>query len=131
MTGVYDVEQRQDERSGTDHPPGLDLGVTLIDTADSYGPFTNELLVGRAVAGNPHAVLSTKVGLVGRSDGQQLRNARPDHIVSAADASLRRLRAERIDPTRCTLLTPMCRWRTPGKPWPGWSPPARSGRWGS
>ena len=97
MTGVYDVEQRQDERSEQTIRRALDLGVTLIDTADSYGPFTNELLVGRAVAGNPDAVLSTKVGLVGRSDGQQLRNARPDHIVSAADASLRRLRAERID----------------------------------
>ncbi|MFN8125916.1 MAG: aldo/keto reductase [Candidatus Nanopelagicales bacterium] len=97
MTGVYDVEQRQDERSEQTIRRALDLGVTLLDTADSYGPFTNELLVGRAIAGHTNAVVSTKVGLVGRSDGQQLRNARPDHIVSAADASIRRLRTDRLD----------------------------------
>ena len=97
MTGVYDVDQRQDERSEQTVRRALDLGMTLIDTADSYGPFTNELLVGRAAAGRPEAVFSTKVGLVGRSDGQLLHNGRPDHIVSAAEASLRRLRIEQID----------------------------------
>lgn len=97
MTGVYDVDQRQDERSGQTVRRALDLGITLIDTADSYGPFTNELLVGRAAAGRPEAIFSTKVGLVGRSDGQLLHNGRPDHVLSAAEASLRRLRAEQID----------------------------------
>lgn len=97
MTGVYDVDQRQDDRSEQTVRRALDLGATLIDTADSYGPFTNELLVGRAVAGRPGAVISTKVGLVGRSDGQLIRNGRPDYIREAADASLRRLQVDRID----------------------------------
>jgi aryl-alcohol dehydrogenase-like predicted oxidoreductase len=71
--------------------------MTLIDTADSYGPFTNELLVGRAIGGRSDVVLSTKAGLVGRSDGALLRNGRPEHIRAAADASLRRLHAQVID----------------------------------
>jgi aryl-alcohol dehydrogenase-like predicted oxidoreductase len=98
MTGVYDVDQRQDERSESTIGRAVGLGATLIDTADSYGPFTNELLVGRALASRrDQAVISTKVGLVGRSDGAVLRNARPEHVISAADASLRRLRTDRID----------------------------------
>lgn len=97
MTGVYDVDQRQDERSEQTVRRALDLGLTLLDTADSYGPFTNELLVGRAAAGRPEARFATKVGLVGRSDGQMLRDGRPEHVIGAAEASLRRLRAERID----------------------------------
>jgi aryl-alcohol dehydrogenase-like predicted oxidoreductase len=98
MTGVYDVDQRQDERSEQTIRRALDLGMTLIDTADSYGPFTNELMIGRSLAGRSEtAVLSTKVGLVGRSDGAILRDGRPEHIVSACDASLRRLQADRID----------------------------------
>ncbi len=96
MTGVYDVDQRQDDRSEATVRQALDLGATLIDTADSYGPSTNELLVGRALAGRTDAVLSTKVGLVGRSDGQLLRNGRPDHVRQALDESLRRLGADRI-----------------------------------
>ena len=97
MTGVYDVDQRQDDRSEQTVRRALDLGVTLLDTADSYGPFTNELLVGRAVGGRDDAVISTKVGLVGRSDGQLIRNVRPDYIREAADASLRRLQTDCID----------------------------------
>ena len=98
MTGVYDVDQRQDERSEATIARAVDVGATLIDTADSYGPFTNELLVGRALRGRrDSAVISTKVGLVGRSDGAVLRDGRPAHIVSAVDASLRRLRTDRID----------------------------------
>lgn len=97
MTGVYDLEQRQDDRSVATIRRALDLGVTLVDTADSYGPFTNELLVGRALAGRRDIITSTKVGLVGRSDGAQLRNGRPDHVHSAADGSLRRLGVEHLD----------------------------------
>lgn len=97
MTGVYDVDQRQDDRSEQAVRRALDLGVTLIDTADSYGPFTNELLVGRAVAGRSDAVISTKAGLVGRSDGQLIRNGSPGYILEAADASLRRLQTDVLD----------------------------------
>jgi aryl-alcohol dehydrogenase-like predicted oxidoreductase len=98
MTGVYDVDQRQDERSEATIARAVGVGATLIDTADSYGPFTNELLVGRALLGRrDSAVISTKVGLVGRSDGAILRDGRPEHILLAVDASLRRLRTDRID----------------------------------
>lgn len=98
MTGVYDVDQRVDERAEATIRRSLDLGVTFVDTADAYGPFTNELLVGRALAGRQDsAVVATKVGLVGRSDGNLLRDGRPEHVRSACDASLRRLQREQID----------------------------------
>lgn len=97
MTGVYDVGRRDDDRAVQAIRRALDLGMTLIDTADSYGPATNELLVGRAIAGRPETVISTKVGLIGRSDGALLRNGRPEHVIEAATQSLRRLETERID----------------------------------
>lgn len=78
----------------------LDLGVTLLDTADVYGPFTNEELIGRALEGyRERAVVATKTGLVVGSNGDYpLRNdARPEHIREAADGSLRRLRTDAID----------------------------------
>src|SRR4249919_97404 len=78
----------------------LDLGVTLLDTSDVYGPFTNEELVGRALDGHrDRAVVATKAGLVvGPSGGYPLDNdARPEHIREAVEASLRRLRIEVID----------------------------------
>ncbi len=78
----------------------LELGMTLLDTADVYGPFANEDLVGRAIADRrDRAVLATKSGLVvGPNGGYPLRNdARPDHIRTAIDASLRRLRTDAID----------------------------------
>lgn len=76
----------------------LELGVTFFDTADVYGPFTNEELVGRALAGSD-AVIATKVGLlVGPSGGYPLdQDARPERIRPAAEASLRRLGREAID----------------------------------
>jgi aryl-alcohol dehydrogenase-like predicted oxidoreductase len=78
----------------------LDLGVTLLDTADVYGPFSNEELVGRALEGQrDRAVLATKTGLVvGPNGGYPLQNdARPEHIREAVDGSLRRLRTDAID----------------------------------
>jgi aryl-alcohol dehydrogenase-like predicted oxidoreductase len=78
----------------------LDLGVTLLDTADVYGPFTNEELVGRALdAHRERAVLATKTGLVvGPNGGYPLMNdARPEHIREAVVDSLRRLRTDVID----------------------------------
>ena len=75
----------------------LDLGVTLIDTADVYGPFSNEELVGRALVGRrDDVVLATKCGLVA-GDGEIRRRATPDHIAAACDASLRRLQTDHID----------------------------------
>jgi aryl-alcohol dehydrogenase-like predicted oxidoreductase len=78
----------------------LDLGVTMLDTADVYGPFTNEDLVGRALEGRRHeATIATKVGLVvGPSGGYPLsRDARPERISEQVLGSLRRLRTDRID----------------------------------
>jgi aryl-alcohol dehydrogenase-like predicted oxidoreductase len=77
----------------------LDLGVTLLDTADMYGPFTNERLVGRAIAGRrENVVLATKFGIERREDGTRLGpNGRPDYVRSACDASLQRLGVDHID----------------------------------
>ncbi|MEO8423447.1 MAG: aldo/keto reductase, partial [Actinomycetota bacterium] len=78
----------------------LDLGVTLFDTADVYGPFANEELLGRAlVSHRERAVLATKTGLVvGPNGGYPLKNdARPEHIREAIEGSLRRLGTDVID----------------------------------
>jgi aryl-alcohol dehydrogenase-like predicted oxidoreductase len=77
----------------------LDLGVTLLDTSDAYGPFTNEQLVGRAIRGRrDEVVISTKFGLL-RSDDPSYRgvSGRPEYVRSACDASLRRLGVDHID----------------------------------
>ncbi|HYQ92856.1 MAG TPA: aldo/keto reductase [Candidatus Competibacteraceae bacterium] len=78
----------------------LDLGVTLLDTADMYGPFTNEELVGRAIRGRREGVaLATKFGIVRSSTDPTVRgiNGRPDYVRAACDASLKRLGVEWID----------------------------------
>src|ERR687894_3246055 len=70
----------------------LDLGVTFLDTADMYGPFTNERLVGRAIAGRRDSVvLATKFGNERREDGSFVGiNGSPAYVRSACEASLRR-----------------------------------------
>jgi aryl-alcohol dehydrogenase-like predicted oxidoreductase len=77
----------------------LDLGVTFLDTADMYGPFTNEQLVGRAIQGRrDEVVLATKFGNERNPDGSRLGvNGRPDYVHKAADASLQRLGVDVID----------------------------------
>lgn len=77
----------------------LDLGCTFLDTADAYGPYTNEELVGRAIAGRrDHVVLATKFGNVRRDDGTfQGVNGRPDYVPRACEASLRRLGVDHVD----------------------------------
>jgi aryl-alcohol dehydrogenase-like predicted oxidoreductase len=77
----------------------LDAGVNLLDTADAYGPFTNEELVGRAIRGRrDEVVLATKFAIV-RTPGSATRtiSGRPEYVRSACDASLRRLGVETID----------------------------------
>jgi aryl-alcohol dehydrogenase-like predicted oxidoreductase len=77
----------------------LDLGVDFLDTADMYGPYTNEELVGRAIRGRrDEVVLATKFGIV-RADDRTVRtiNGRPDYVRAACDGSLRRLGVETID----------------------------------
>ncbi|BAS13697.1 auxin-induced protein PCNT115 [Arthrobacter sp. Hiyo8] len=77
----------------------LDAGGSLLDTADMYGPFTNEKLVGKAIAGRrDDVVVATKFGNERREDGSFLRvNGRPEYVRSACDASLQRLGVDHID----------------------------------
>ncbi|WP_106581689.1 aldo/keto reductase [Murinocardiopsis flavida] len=99
MTHGYDPAGRDDATSVSVIHRALDLGVTLIDTADVYGPFTNEELVGRALRDRrDDAVLATKVGLV-TSDNKAGRsmNGRPEHVRAGIDASLRRLGVDHVD----------------------------------
>jgi aryl-alcohol dehydrogenase-like predicted oxidoreductase len=87
-----------DERSLATIERAVDLGVTLFDTADAYGPYTNELLLGRALRRHrDRVVLATKCGLISHPELGMLRNGRPEHIRKACDASLRRLRVDCID----------------------------------
>jgi len=76
----------------------IDLGVTLFDTAEVYGPFVNEELLGRALEGRREGVVvATKFGFrIGDIDRFAL-DSRPEHIAAVAEASLRRLRTDRID----------------------------------
>ena len=78
----------------------LDLGVTLLDTADMYGPFTNEELVGRAIRGRrDRVVLATKCGVVRDAANRMLRglDGSPAYIRAACDASLLRLGVDHVD----------------------------------
>ena len=77
----------------------IDLGINFLDTADIYGPFTNEMLVGRAIADRRgRVVLATKFGNVRKEDGTFVGvNGRPEYVRQACDASLRRLGVEQID----------------------------------
>jgi aryl-alcohol dehydrogenase-like predicted oxidoreductase len=76
----------------------VDLGMTFLDTADIYGPYTNERLVGRAIAGRrDEIVLATKFGNQRLDDGTRVVNGRPDYVRRACDASLERLGVDHID----------------------------------
>src|SRR5438132_8010897 len=77
----------------------LDLGVTFLDTADVYGPFTNEKLVGRAIRGRrDQLVVATKFGNERRADGSWIgTNGKRDYVLAACDASLERLGIDVID----------------------------------
>ncbi|MFF3055848.1 aldo/keto reductase [Streptomyces sp. NPDC057909] len=106
MTFSYDMKTpRDDDTSIAVIRQSLDLGATLIDTADVYGPYTNEELVGRALEGHrDRAVLATKVGLevadpTAGPEGSPLivNNGRPEHVRKAIDESLRRLGTDHVD----------------------------------
>jgi len=76
----------------------VELGINLIDTADSYGPEVSERLIGETLS--PYlndVVIATKAGLVRPGPGDWRPNGRPEHIREALEGSLRRLRLERID----------------------------------
>ena len=76
----------------------VELGVNLIDTADSYGPHVSEELIAEALHPYPpELVIATKGGLERSGPGRWHRNGRPEHLRAACEGSLRRLRVDRID----------------------------------
>lgn len=100
MSWAYDELGRDDAASVEVIHRAVGLGCTLIDTADMYGPFTNETLVGRALRGRrDKVVLATKGGLVVDDPKTYAshRNGRPEHLRSAFEASLRRLDVDHVD----------------------------------
>src|SRR5205814_8317289 len=78
----------------------IDLGIDFLDTADIYGPFKNEVLVGKAIKGKrDKLIIATKFGIVRDPANPQLRgvNGRPDYIRKSCDTSLKRLGIDYID----------------------------------
>jgi aryl-alcohol dehydrogenase-like predicted oxidoreductase len=98
--GMSEFYGTPDEQGGLDTiHRALDLGVTFLDTADMYGPFTNEQLVGRAIKDRRDEVqLATKFGNVRGPNGERLGiDGSPDYVRQACDASLERLGVDHID----------------------------------
>ncbi|GAB3967922.1 aldo/keto reductase [Streptomyces sparsus] len=97
MSWAYTTSEQVGEDSLRTLHRALDHGVSLLDTADMYGPFTNELLIGRLLRERRSEVfLSTKVGLL-VGDQHIVANGRPRYVKRACDASLRRLQTDVID----------------------------------
>ncbi|HET6509656.1 MAG TPA: aldo/keto reductase [Baekduia sp.] len=99
MSAFYTGDRDDEESVATIHR-ALDLGITLLDTSDMYGPHTNEELVGRAIAGRrDEVVLATKFGIVLNPDDPGARgvNGRPEYVRSSAEGSLQRLGVDVID----------------------------------
>src|SRR6201994_3116069 len=94
MTWAYGADERDERESIAVIHRALELGVRLLDTADMYGPYTNEELLGRALAGRrDQAFLATKCGLVVEDAAEYVlrRDGRPEHVREAIEGSLRRL----------------------------------------
>lgn len=98
MSHGYGPANRDDEESVSVIRQAVEYGINLFDTADVYGPYTNECLLGRALAAHHDEVtIATKCGLIPGPDGKFRRNGRPDHLRAACEGSLRRLGVEAID----------------------------------
>jgi aryl-alcohol dehydrogenase-like predicted oxidoreductase len=97
MSQSYGTSFDETESIATIHR-AIELGVDFFDTAEVYGPFTNEELVGRALKGRRDAVIiATKFGFDIRDGKSSGTNSRPDHIRTAVEGSLQRLGTDRID----------------------------------
>ena len=99
MSGYYNIGEGSDAESIRAIHRALELGVTHLDTAEIYGPFTNEELVGRAIKGRrDQVVLATKFGLVSHSGGGPgVLDSSPANIRAAVEGSLKRLGTDHID----------------------------------
>ena len=99
MSGYYNVGAGSDAESIRAIHRALDLGVTHLDTAEIYGPYINEELVGRAIAGRrDQVVLATKFGMFSyRNGGSREIDSTPANIRLAVEGSLRRLGTDYID----------------------------------
>ena len=99
LSAVYDPGSVREADAVAVIRRALDLGVTLLDTSDAYGPYVNEELVGRAIAGRrEEVVLATKAGCAPNPDSFVPKpDGRPDRLRACCDASLARLGVERID----------------------------------
>jgi aryl-alcohol dehydrogenase-like predicted oxidoreductase len=99
MSAYYTGAGADDAESIRTIHRALDAGITFIDTAELYGPFTNEELVGRALAGRrEQVVLATKFGLISHNrGGERDTDSSPANIRTALEGSLRRLRTDHID----------------------------------
>src|SRR4029079_5445142 len=99
MSGYYNIGEGSDAESIRAIHRAMELGVTHLDTAEIYGPFTNEELVGRAIKGSrDQVVLATKFGLVSHSGGGPgVLDSSPANIRAAVEGSLKRLGTDHID----------------------------------
>src|SRR5690348_6156951 len=98
MSAFYGAHDDAESLATIHH--ALARGVNFLDTADVYGPHTNEVLVGKAIAGRRNEVfLATKFGIVWDASNPGVRkiSGRPDYVRSACDASLKRLGVDHID----------------------------------
>ena len=95
----------------------VERGVTFFDTAEIYGPFTNEELVGEALAPyRDRVVIATKFGFNFKDGKEAGLDSRPEHIKQAVEGSLKRLKIETVDCFISIVLIPMClsrRWQEP------------------
>jgi aryl-alcohol dehydrogenase-like predicted oxidoreductase len=100
MSWGYDVHSADPKEMRAMAHRAVELGVTLFDTADAYGPFTNEVLVGEYLMADgfrDQIEVATKVGLIPINSTSYHKNAKPDYIKQACDDSLKRLQLDYID----------------------------------
>jgi aryl-alcohol dehydrogenase-like predicted oxidoreductase len=99
MSDFYELATADETQSIATLHRALDLGIDFLDTADNYGPFTNEILIGKAIKGRrDRYVVATKFGTMRRADGSFVGiNGRPEYVRDACEASLRRLGCDYID----------------------------------